>query len=112
MDPIHTYIDTVHCPICMLYFHNRTRVLNHIEYRSNICRMNILLRGPCLSNDQARHLDMSQREANRALYAKGLRSRSAVDPVFRLSGPITHILIDPDNYSNHHSLGIGRRYYG
>ena len=33
-DPVDLLVDTVHCPVCMVYFHNRVRVLNHLKYRS------------------------------------------------------------------------------
>ena len=88
VDPIHVHIHTVHCPVCMLYFHNRVRVLNHLKYRSKVCRLSLLLQGPCISKDEAQSLDVDCREEKRKLYALGLRAHAATNPVFRLTGPI------------------------
>ncbi len=73
--------------MCMLYFHNRIRVLNHVKYRSHVCRVNLLLGGPVLSPPEAIAMDEEARELRRSLYAKGLRAHSATAPVFRLTGP-------------------------
>ena len=112
LDPINCYVSSNHCPICMLYFHSRVRVLNHIKYRSFVCKANLLLAGPILLDADARALDVAQREQNRVLYASGLRAHAATLPVFRLQGPLPPSIL-PANItpSEHHLLGNGRRHY-
>ncbi len=111
IDPIHVHIHTVHCPACRLYFHNRVRVLNHLEYRSKVCRLSLLLQGPCISKDEAQSLDVDCREGKRKLYALGLRTHAATNPVFRLTGPIPLPPFFTGGYGNVHILGLGRNNY-
>jgi len=108
-DPIRLYINTVHCPICMLYFHTRERLLNHVKFRSSVCKTNILLGGAILSEAQADSIDVQLQAENRALQVAGHRRHFAKDPVFRLPGPIANIVCPKP--SAHHPLGIGRNYH-
>ncbi len=112
-DPVDCLIDTVHCTVCMKYFHNRVRVLNHLKYRSSVCRLNLTFAGPIINAEQAEILDESCREMKRKLYAAGLRAHSATAPCFRLCGPIPLPLIeDGRRHSNNcHILGFGRNHY-
>ncbi len=112
IDPIHTYIDTYHCVTCVMYFHSRPRLFNHLNHRSHICSLSVLLGGPLISAEDAREIVVALREDNRALYARGLRPYSAIKPVFRLSGPPPPPIIDPTRRSSHHLLGEGRLHYG
>ncbi len=77
IDHLHRYIDTFHCIVCMEYFHNRTHLLNHIKFRSPVCRANLGLRyrdDPLISAAEAETYIANEREAKRALYAKGTRA--------------------------------------
>ena len=38
--------DRIHCSVCLKLFWTRERLLNHVRYRSKICKYNLLLRGP------------------------------------------------------------------
>ena len=40
------YVDTSTCPVCLVCFHTRERVLSHIRYKSSECRNLIFDRGP------------------------------------------------------------------
>ena len=95
-----------------MYFHNRSRLLNHLKYRSHVCRLNVLLGGSLISAEEAREIAVELREGNRALYARGLRPYAATEQVFRLVGPLPPPIVDPDRQSTHHLLGVGRRHYG
>ena len=99
--------------VCLRFFHNRVRVLNHIKYRSSVCRLNLTLAGPLISEEQAEVLDEGCREQKRILYAKGLRAHSATDPCFRLCGPIPlPLIIDGSKHSKIcHILGFGHNHY-
>ena len=56
-DTVGFLVYSVHCPVCTLYFHNHVRLLNHLRYRSNVCRLNLTLLGPLVSELTARRLD-------------------------------------------------------
>ena len=112
-DPVDCLIDSVHCPVCMIYFHNRIRVLNHLKYRSSVCRLNLVLAGPIISSQQADILDEGCRELRRGLYAAGLRAHTATAPCFRLSGPLPlPLVVDGNRMSNKcQILGYGRNHH-
>ncbi len=68
--------------------------------------------GPLISAEDAKYIVEGLRETNRSLYARGLRPYAAIEPVFRLTGPLPPSIVDPDRQSTHHQLGVGRRHYG
>ena len=105
------YVNTTHCPICMIEFWTRERILNHLRYKSQVCRQNLLLRGPLLSDCEADSLDRDELvDSIRPLSVQLLRRHHTLKPCFRLPGPLPHTIIDPATTSDHHSLGIGRQY--
>ena len=99
------YGDTF-CPICMMQFHSRVRLHNHVQYRSKICRMQLLLMGPVISTEEADSLDAIQRLESASLARKGIRSHKAILYTFRLPGPLPYVIVDRP--SSHHTLGFGR----
>lgn len=44
-------INTVYCPLCMLLCHTRAAVMAHMLDKSQICRVNLLLAVPWLSQE-------------------------------------------------------------
>ena len=111
-DPINALVDSVHCPVCLLFFHDRIRLLNHLKYRSLVCRLNLLALGPLVSPERSDELDMACRELRRARYAAGLRVHVAIQPVFRLQGPLPLPVSYVSPIGRTHLLGRGRRHYG
>ncbi len=97
----------------MLFFHNRVRLLNHLKYRSSVCRLNLIVAGPIISPESADKLDEDCREMRRRLYAVGLRAHAAVEPCFRLCGPLPlPLVVDWNRHSNKcHILGLGRNHH-
>ncbi len=112
-DPVDCLIDSVHCPVCMVFFHNRVRVLNNLKYRSSVCRLNLSLSGPIINSVQADILDEGCREFKRKLYAAGLRAHTATEPCFILCGPLPlPLVLDGNRMSNKcHILGFGRNHH-
>ena len=104
------YVDGTHCPVCLRQFWSRERIINHIRYRSQVCRTNIMLHGPCLSVEEADILDRSENGANTGLQRKGRRRHHAELPAVRLQGPLQTVFSLPGCHSEHHPLGFGHNY--
>ena len=100
------YIDTTHCPICLLEFWSRERVINHAK-KCKVCNENILMTPPILTQDQADAVDEMELKRFKALKARGLRRHAAVEPCVQAMGPKLPIIIDPRRASAHHPLGVG-----
>ncbi len=103
-------MDTTFCPICLVQFHTRVRCVNHVRFRSQICRINLALKGPIICEVEANKLDECDRELNRDLARNGKKSCHASSPAVRLPGPLEALLVSQDTYSSHHPLGFGRNY--
>ena len=85
---IRLYIKTTYCSVCLKEFHSRERVLDHIRYRSAVCRANLMLRGPVLTEVEAATIDEESREEHRTL-AHACRRRHHVHcPAIQLPGPL------------------------
>ena len=111
-DPIRLYINGhIHCPVCLKLFWTRARLLNHLKYRSKVCKINLFLRGIVVSEDEAQIQDSLAAKDNASLYSRGRRNHFASDPVLQLCGPV-HPIILPDELDNtsHHRLGVGQNY--
>jgi len=101
-----------HCEVCMKQFWSRERLINHIRYRSSICKFNLKLRGPKCSEDEASVIDKTLAGDHVALARVGRRRHFADEPVIRLAGPLLPVVIDPSvKASNHHVLGLGHNHY-
>jgi hypothetical protein len=87
-DGLSRYVSDVFCPVCLVYFHSRVRLLNHIRYKSAVCRTNLILQGPVLTAEEASELDCQCRPGHRELASKGLRPHVALAPCFRGSGSL------------------------
>ena len=100
--------DLLFCPICLKFFHTRERVLNHIRYRSEVCRHNLVLRDIKWIEQQILEFDSSDELAHKEAQATGKRRHHAGDPVLQLAGPLQPILLI-GKASAHHPLGVGHR---
>ena len=99
------YVDGHVCRVCLVSFGSRERCLNHVRYRSHICRLNHILRGPVIDRDQADSLDLEEASENSQLYSEGLRRHAAKVPCIQTFGPLLPIVVA--NPSSHHPLGWG-----
>ena len=82
----------VHCTVCLRQFWSRARLLNHIKYRSKICKYNLFLRGTVSEESEALAYDVEAAAANAALYRRGRRNHHAEEPVIQLQGPLLPIV--------------------
>eukprot|EP00973_Karenia_brevis_P029469 4064944-Karenia_brevis.AAC.1 len=55
LHPAHMHVSGLHCPVCMVYFHSRARVLEHLMYKGKKrhCLHVLCLKGPALTYDEA-----------------------------------------------------------
>ena len=98
-----------HCLVCMKMFWSRERVVNHIRYRSKVCRTQMLTNPPPYTPEQADDFDLEEAKSNRELSHRGSRRHKAVKPCVQLIGPIMPIAsVCP---SKHHPLGRGHNYW-
>jgi len=103
------YIPHTHCLVCLREFWSRERCLNHAK-KSKVCRSNLLLLGPCLSQEEADALDQDCKVRNRELHAAGRRRHATDLSSVRLQGPLQPIIVLESHVSSHHPLGVGQRH--
>jgi len=105
------YVEGTRCTICLTEFWTRERVLNHIKYRSQVCRENLLMLPPVITHERADELDAEEMAYISELCRKGKRRHFAAEPCLRAHGPFRpNIVCDPDVASSHHPFGRGRNY--
>ena len=102
-----SYIDTTHCPACMLEFHTRDRLIRHLEDKSPRCRAFVLANLPRLEPAIVAGLDAAATESARSTPMRGRSRVWAEKPCFRLAGP-TQML--PEDEKSRHPLGPNRRW--
>ena len=104
------YVPFTHCLVCMREFWSRERCLNHVK-KSKVCKYNLILRGPCLTQDEADVLDQNERMRNRQLHLVGRRRHAVDNAAVRLPGPLEPIILLESQVSTHHPLGCGQRHH-
>jgi len=105
--------DHTHCPVCLRLFWTRPRLLNHIRYKSKICKYNLYMRGMICSEEEASRQDAAAALANVVLYRRCRRNHFAEEPVLQLKGPLLPIVPSPGMHTScHHNLGRGQNYHG
>ena len=85
------YVDGTHCPACLLEFHSRDRLIQHLERASLECREFVLTERPELSEDTVRILDEEAAAHVRKLAHTGKHRVHALLPCVRLRGPLLRI---------------------
>jgi hypothetical protein len=100
------------CPICLKYFHTRERVLNHVRYRSETCRHNLVLRftDTLWTDNEIAEMDLDEADCHKKSQASGKRRHQAEAPVVQLAGPLQPVLL-LGTQSAHHPLGMGHRHF-
>jgi len=112
-NPIRLYINNhTHCSVCLKLFWTRARLLNHLKFRSKVCKFNLYMRGTIVDEETALAQDGESAAHNSSLYSRGRRNHFASDPVLQLHGPVRPIILQNgcDNAS-HHRLGFGHNYH-
>ena len=103
--------DYLFCPIRLKCFHTRERVVNHIRYRFETCRHNLVLRfeNEMLTDELIAEMDLKDAECHKRGQASGNRRHHAEATVIQLAGPLEPILL-LGGESSHHALGRGHRH--
>ena len=103
--------DCTHCTVCLKQFWTLERLLNHVRYRSKICKYNLKIRGPVCDSEQASLFSKECAESNTCLHRQGKRRHYKEDPVIQLVGPLLPVMLPPGSKeSKHHPLGLGHNY--
>ena len=106
---IRKFIDAHWCPVCLLYFGARPRVVDHVQ-KSPVCRFNIQCSYPMLPDTVVAELD----EADRVQIALGKQlskgKRGAGPTACRMLGPYLPIFgrTDGPSASSAHPIGPNR----
>jgi hypothetical protein len=104
--------EDTHCRVCLKLFWNRERLINHIRYRSSICKYNVQFRGFRCSEEEAVLIDQRLSAEYVRLYGSGKRRHTVQEPVIRLQGPMLPVMIpEGSKTSPHHILGFGHNHY-
>ena len=77
-------VDTTICPMCLMQFHTRTRVVEHLAKDNHRCRAALSLTPPLLTVEQAAALDEAEAHRRRQLRAFDPLTRL---PAHRVAGP-------------------------
>eukprot|EP00973_Karenia_brevis_P018851 2584783-Karenia_brevis.AAC.1 len=94
--PAHYLVDTTYCPVCLIEFHTRARVLEHIMYKGKKCRcyQHLTLRGPVIDDDKVALLKKDVAASSHKCRAQGHRRSHAAKPAVRLCGPLLPLILD------------------
>ena len=106
-DDLWLHFRETYCTVCMLEFHKREKMYEHLKNGSPKCCLYYLNAGPCLSREEAQVIDENLKEHYRELYSKGLRRQYCEQLCYRICGPRIYV---PGDDSHHHPLGVGRQH--
>ena len=76
------------CPICLMHFHTRPRLLHHLKCRSKLCPVLLVSHYPPMPIDETSALDAVDGEDIRVLRSLGHPPTFAAVPAFRAAGPL------------------------
>ena len=91
----------------MKKFWTRERVVNHLKYRSAVCRRSLMMKVPLISEDEAVVLDDAECEAIKTLTKTGKRRHFVKKPCMQLYGPLESSMMYGTDGGGHHPLGAG-----
>ena len=98
----------VHCIVCLKQFWTRERLVNHVRFRSCVCRDWHMKHPPKYTCDEAHAFDRACAEQNRALQAINARRHVVMTPCVQLEGPLLPSVIE--HHSRHHPQARGHNY--
>ena len=110
--PARYLVDGTSCPICLLEFHTRTRLIAHIANKSTVCCSNLKCRMQPFSEAVVAQMDDEAKVCEKANKRSGWRRGRAHEPCIRLSGPLWPIIPIAENEFGNvaHPLGYGHRW--
>ena len=86
------------CPCCLRNFHTRTRLLDHLHKKSEICFLNVLLRLEPLSQREVEKADYVQWKSENDYRKRGVNKAYAECLVSQMYGPM-QIIVVPNEHS-------------
>ena len=81
------FVESAHCPACLMWFHDRERLIVHLEEKAPLCKLAVATWCTELSVERLSELDADTRQRSRLLRAEGRGASFALKPAFRLPGP-------------------------
>ena len=82
------YLHDTFCPACLVQFHTRERLLQHVAHNRPACGELILRTIDPMSEEQAEYLDSQALILTRSRRKSGRYTEFAEVPCFRMSGPL------------------------
>ena len=112
--PVNKCIDVSWCTVCGIDRHNRAGMMVHLQDRSHVCRLNLLLRGEFVSDEAAAALD-DEAAASRLKNVHSGRGKHFVDKTcVRVFGPwpiVVNLAGEVISSLNGHPLGNSQKWY-
>ena len=97
LHPSQYYIDAdcTICPICMMQFHTRVRLIEHLRYKGKKrqCLDNMYIVKDVINSDIVLDIIARDAECSRALSRAGHRRTKAQAPAFRVVGPLRRTVL-------------------
>eukprot|EP00973_Karenia_brevis_P007574 1026252-Karenia_brevis.AAC.1 len=96
--PAQFYIQGSQCPVCLLEFTTRGRLLQHVMYKGFRCNClaNLYLRGPVLTHEEVKLAMQDVAKTSRANTKAGYRRTRVCAPATRAEGPLLQVLMPFD----------------
>ena len=113
-DKVRACVDTLWCPTCGMSYASRAILLEHVTSRSKVCKLNLLLRGPCVNAYDIDVLDDVVMEERDAAKRTGYHKHHASVPAVRIYGPCLPIMNEDGEAiraKNGHPLGDGKQWF-
>ena len=85
------------CPCCLRHFHTRTRLLDHLHKKSEICFLNVMLRLAPLTQREIEQADYVQWKSENDYRKRGLNKAHAESMVSQMFGPMQVIVVPKEH---------------
>ena len=112
--PVNRCIDVPWCTVCGIHRHNRAGMMVHLQDRSKICRLNLLLRGEFVTEEAAEILDAEAATSRLSNVHSGTGKHQVDKLCVRVFGPWQKVVVLEGMVictPNGHPLGNSQKWY-
>ena len=85
---VRRHVVVTHCPMCLVQFHDRERLIRHLEHAAPHCRQLVLSRFPALPDADVAEAEKVGADRARQLAKQGKMRVHAALPCVRMPGPV------------------------